>query len=86
MTTNQLVEKVHQMRQHGPIQAMTMLFGVIFCEEIGDTSSAIEEEYNKLYQGTINGRDKLNRTNIGHGLALTTYVTVNEAIRRKWRG
>ena len=84
MTTNQLVEKLHQMRKHGPMQAMTMLFGVLFRDEIGRTSSAIEAEYNKLYQGTIDGRDKLNRTNIGHGIALAPYVTVNEDVRRKW--
>ena len=74
------------MRKHGPLQAMTMLFGVIFRGEIGDTTSAIEAEYNRLYKGTINGQDKLNRTNVGHGIALAPYVTVNEDVLRKWRG
>ena len=86
MTTNQLVEKLFQMRKHGPVQAMTMLFGVIFCSEIGDTSTAIAAEYNRLYQGTLNPKDKLNRTNIGHGIALAPYVTVNKDILRRWRG
>ena len=86
MTMNQLVEKLHRMRKHGPLQAMTMLFGVIFRDEIGDTASAIEADYNRLYKGTINGRDKLNRTNVGHGIALAPYVTVNEDVLRTWRG
>lgn len=86
MTTHELVEKLHQMRKHGPRQAMTMLFGVIFRDDVGDTASAVEAEYNRLYQGTINGQDKLNRTNVGHGIALAPYVTVNEDVLRKWRG
>lgn len=86
MNQNQLVEKLHEMRKHGPRQAMTMLFGVIFCEEIGDSASGIEAEYNRLYRGTIDGRDKLNRTNVGHGIALAPYVAVKEDVLGKWRG
>lgn len=86
MTTHELVEKLHQMRKHGPRQAMTMLFGVIFRDEVGDRAGAVEVEYNRLYQGKIDGRDKLNRTNVGHGIALAPYVTVKEDVLRKWRG
>ena len=71
---------------HGPRQAMTMLFGVIFGDEVGDAASAVEAEYNRLYQGTLGGRDKLNRTNVGHGIALAPYVRVKEDVLRKWRG
>ena len=85
MTTTQLAEKLFEMRKNGPLQAMTMLFGVIFCDEIGDTSTAIADKYNALYQGTLNSKDRLNRTNIGHGIALAPYVTVNKDVRRKWR-
>ena len=86
MTTKSLAEKLFQMRKQGPLQAMTMLFGVIFCDEIGDASTAIAEEYNRVYQGTLNPKDKLNRTNIGHGIALAPYVTVNRDVLRRWRG
>ena len=85
MTTTQLVEKLFQMRKQGPLQAMTMLFGVIFCDEIGDTSTEIAAEYNRLCQGTLNPKDKLNRTNIGHGIALAPYVTVNKDVLDRWR-
>ena len=85
MTTTQLAEKLFQMRRNGPLQAMTMLFGVIFCDEIDDTATAIADKYNTLYQGTLNSQDRLNRTNIGHGIALAPYVTVNEDVLRKWR-
>ena len=35
MTENDLVEKLRAMREHGPKDLMTMLFGLIFHQEIG---------------------------------------------------
>ena len=85
VTTGQLVEKIRMMREHRPIQTMTVLFGVIFHDELEGRLQEVEKRYNERYEGTLNARDKLNCTNIRHGVNLAPYVAVNEDVLRKWR-
>ena len=74
MTEIDLVEKLRKMREHGPLNPMTMLFGIIFSQEIGalgpGTANRIADEYNRRgYVGTAN------HAPIRDGLRLARYVT-----------
>ncbi len=81
MTTDELVEKLHEMRQVGPEQAMTELFGLIFHEEIGSSANRIGDEYNKKgYKG------KLNATNIRTGLRMALYADPRPDVVGRWKG
>ena len=61
MTENDLVEKLREMREHGPPDLMTMLFGLIFHQEIGSSGPSIAKEYNgRGYAGP--GTARLSRT------------------------
>lgn len=85
MTESELVEKLRKMRERGPRNAMTMLFGIIFSREIRDlgpgTANRIAGEYNRRgYIGTANC------TPILDGLRLASYVDPCPELLSKWRG
>ena len=80
MTEVELVEKLRDMREHGPEQAMTELFGLIFHREIGGDAGRIADEYNRRgYHGT------LNPTNIRIGLRMAKYADPRADVVRRWR-
>ena len=62
MTESDLVEKLRAMREHGrqrggrDVNVMTMLFGLVFHEEIGSNGLSIEEAFNKRYPEKVNYR------------------------------
>ena len=89
MTNGELVRKVRAMREHGPVQEMTVLFGVIFHDEFAGRRGRLQEverEYNQRYeQEPLRAGEKLNCANIRHGVMVAPHVTVNEKVLRRWR-
>ena len=81
MTENDLVEKLQAMREHGPKDLMTMLFGLIFHQEIGSSGPSIAREYNRRrYAGPVNS------TIIQNGRKLAEFADPHDDVVRKWRG
>ena len=85
MTTGQLVERDPGDAGAPPDTNDDRAFGVIFHDELKGRLQEVEKQYNRRYEGTLNVRDKLNCTNIRHGVNLAPYVTVNQDVLRKWR-
>ena len=85
MTESELVEKLRKMREHGPLNPMTMLFGIVFSREIRGlgpgTANRIADEYNRRgHLGTAN------HAPIRDGLRLASYVEPDPDLVRRWRG
>lgn len=59
---------------------MTMLFGLIFHEEIGSNGLSIEEAFNKRYP------EKVNYRVIRDGQKLAEFANPHDDVVRKWRG
>ena len=84
MTVTALAEKLREMRNAGDpgnVDVMTRLFGVIFCEEIGNRSGQIVEEY--LRQ---NWPGSPAVTVIQDARKLAQFVDPHYDVVRKWRG
>ena len=77
-TPRELAATLEAMRAEGPLDAMTRLFGILFCEDF-KASRRSPTEIRKL----------VTEKRIGHtirdGMTIAPYVTVNEAHVRKWR-
>ena len=84
MTVTALAEKLLEMRTAGDpgnVDVMTRLFGVIFCEEIGNRSGQIVDEY--LRQ---NWPGSPAVTVIQDARKLAQFVDPHYDVVRKWRG
>ena len=84
MTESELAEVLRKMREHGSLNPMTILFGIIFSSEIRDlgpgAASRIADEYNRRgYTGTAN------HAPIRDGLRLAPYVNPRPDMLRRWR-
>lgn len=87
MTEDQLVQKLHEMREHGRslIQcetAMMHVFGLIFDDDIeasGSNASRLAKAYEAKY-GT-----RVGAPNISDGRKLSRFVTANADELRRWR-
>ena len=101
MNVEDLADKLRQMRTagkktSGDVDAMTRLFGVVFCEEIGNNGPAIVAEYRKKQQTheTIFGSAEAdetwpgspNSTVIQDGRKLAQFVDPHYAVVQKWKG
>ena len=84
MTEIDLVEKLRAMREHGrqrgQVDVMTMLFGLVFHEEIGSNGRSIAKAFNMQHSENVNG------TVIQNGRKLAEFANPNDAVVRKWRG
>ena len=87
MTKESLVEKLHAMRVDGDRtknrNGMTILFGILFVEEIGDGAADLVEAYNAKY-GIESWRVNLTIVQTGQRLAELVDPKVEPLVR--WRG
>ena len=84
MTIAALAEKLREMRTDavpGNVDVMTRLFGVIFCDEIGNRSGQIVEEYRRQ-----NWPGSPAETVIQDARKLAQFVDPHYNVVRKWRG
>ena len=87
MTRDELVEKLHTMREHGEQMGrqrdtMTMLFGLIFHEEIGTDGAIIAGAYDSKYG---DAKKRVNPTIIQNGRKLAPFVEPRVSLVLKWR-
>ena len=87
MTVKTLAEKLREMRTADDMDAMTRLFGVIFCEEIGTRSGDVATEYmNRKASAPDDWPGSVDAAPIRDGRKLAKFVEPHYADVRKWRG
>ena len=87
MTEDELVQKLHDMREHGRAlgnceTAMMHVFGAIFDDEIeasGSNASRLAKAYQACYGNSVGA------PNISDGRKLKRFMTVNVHEHRRWR-
>ena len=87
MTENELVQKLHDMREEGrsfgdDVTAMMHVFGIIFDADISACSSNAAQ-LARAYEVTYGTR--IGSPGISDGRKLRRFVTVNENVLRRWR-
>ena len=87
MTEDDLVQKLHEMREHGRAlgnceTAMMHVFGALFDDEI-ETSGSNASRLTRLYEDKY-GR-AVSSPNISDGRKLKRFMTVNVDEHRRWR-
>lgn len=80
-TLDWLVESLKRMREAGPLSEKTLLFGLIFHDQLGEGDpTRVADEYNRRgYKGKVNGAP------IADGRNLAQVADPHYAEVRKWR-